>query len=684
MFNHQRLTLIAVSVLWLAGCKNEPPPPYSDPIDLSARDSVVRAQDDFFTYANGGWISKAVIPASQPAWGAIFSLSDQSLANMHEILDSLSKAPGLPKGTIEQQVADLYGSLMDSAGIESKGLEPLREDLARIDTIRDVPGILDEVAREYRDGNGELFAFYANADDKNSNMEMAHFDQGGLGLPNRDYYFKQDSSVRKVKDAYTQYVTTVISLAVPRETSTIHDGRTEAGDRAEAVLTAETALAKVSKSPVDLRDPNANYHKLAVKDLDKQGGLDWTGLLGKLGVKQDTILVGQPEFYTGLYKALNSLPLADWKDYLSFHLVDNYAAGLGHEIQDAQFAYSRLLSGQKEQRARWKRTCQLVDNLMGDALGQLYVRKFFPPEAKERMRLLVDNLQATYADHIQGLDWMSDSTKQKALVKLHAITKKIGYPDKWKDYSSVVISRDDALGNVRNCGKYEYNRNLNKIGKPVDRSEWYMTPPTVDAYYNPTANDINFPAGILQPPFFFKDGDDAVNYGAIGLVIGHEMTHGFDDQGRQYDADGNLKDWWSPEDAARFKQKANLVVRQYDGYVAVDTFHINGNLTLGENIADIGGLSLAYGAFKKTAEGKDTTRIDGLTPDQRFFMACAQVWRVKSRPESMRSQVLNNPHSTPQWRVDGPVSDLNAFYDAFAIQPSDKMYRPDSLRAHIW
>jgi putative endopeptidase len=521
-------------------------------------------------------------------------------------------------------------------------------------------------------------------------MEVAHFDQGGLGLPTRDYYFKQDSSIRKVKDAYKQYMTTLF-LLINQEHNMAQAGQKIEADQkaadqdAEQVLAAETALAKVSKSPVDLRDPNANYHKLTLKDLDKlTDGLDWKDLLEKLRVKQDTVLVGQPEFYTGMYKALKSLPLEDWKNYLAFHLVDNYVPALGNAFQDAQFAYAKLLSGQQQQKPRWKRASQLVDGLMGDALGQLYVRKYFPPEAKARMKELVDNLQATYADHIQGLDWMSDSTKRKALVKLHAITKKIGYPDKWKDYSSVTIGRDDALGNMRNCGKYEYQRNINKIGKPVDRSEWYMTPPTVDAYYNPTANDINFPAGILQPPFFFKDGDDAVNYGAIGLVIGHEMTHGFDDQGRQYDADGNLKNWWSAEDAVKFKQKANLVVRQYDNYVAVDTFHINGNLTLGENIADVGGLSLAYGAFKKTAQGKDTVRIDGLTPDQRFFMAFAQVWRAKTRPESMRSQVMSNPHSTPQWRVDGPVSNLNAFYDAYAIQPTDKMYRPDSLRAHIW
>ena len=673
MFTYSKQAALAGLLLCgLAACNSEPPPPYKDPIDLSGKDSLIRAQDDFFTYANGGWIKKTEIPASQSAWGAIFSLGDQSLANINEILDSLSKAPGLEKGSVEQKVADLYGSVMDSSGIESKGLTPLKGDLERIAAINNLPGLLDEVAKEYTDGNGEVFSFYVGPDDKNSRMNVAHFDQGGLGLPNRDYYFKQDSSVKKVKAAYTEYVTRVFTLLDPA-----HDS-VKASAKAEQVLSAETELAKVSKSPVDLRDPNANYHKVSIKEL----GLD--SLVGRLGFKQDTVLVGQPEFYTGMYKALKTLPLDAWKNYLTFHLVDTYTPALGHDIQDAAFAYSKLLSGQKEQRPRWKRASQLVDSQLGDALGQLYVKRFFPPAAKERMRQLVDNLQDAYADHIHNLDWMSDSTKQKALEKLHAITKKIGYPDKWKDYASVTISREDAVGNLKQCGAFEYHRSLNKIGKPVDRSEWFMTPPTVDAYYNPTTNDINFPAGILQPPFFFQDGDDAVNYGAIGLVIGHEMTHGFDDQGRQYDKDGNLKDWWSAEDAARFKQKANLVVQQYDGYLAVDTFHINGNLTLGENIADVGGLSIAYAAFKKTAQGRDTTKIDGLTPDQRFFMAYAQVWRVKTRAEAMRAQVLNNPHSTPQWRVDGPVSNLNAFYDAFGVQPTDKMYRPDSLRAHIW
>ena len=592
-------------------------------------------------------------------------------------MDSLSKLTGLTKGSPEQKVGDLYGSIMDSAGIEAKGLTPLNADLARIGRITDVTGIIDEVVKGYSEGNKTLFSFSAGADDKNSLQEVAHFDQGGLGLPNRDYYFKQDSSILNIKNAYQAYAAKIFTL--------IGDDSATAEKEAEAVMTAETALAKASKTPVELRDPEANYHKLTMPELDRlTPGLSWENLLVKLQVHEDSVLVGQPEFLAGMYKALNSLPLDAWKNYLRFHLVDNYEEVLDHHFVDARYAYTRSLTGQKEPLPRWKRASMLVDRNIGDALGQLYVKQYFPPEAKQRVDELVNNIVATLGEHIRNLDWMSDSTKQKALAKLNADTRKIGYPDKWKDYSSVDISRDSAVNNLRNCGRYAYQRDIAKIGKPVDRSEWFMTPPTVNAYYDPTENNINFPAGILQPPFFFKDGDDAVNYGAIGFVIGHEISHGFDDEGRQYDGDGNLKNWWSPEDMSRFKQKANLVVRQYNGYVVVDTFHLNGELTLGENLADVGGISIAYGAFKKTAQGKDTTRIDGLTPDERFFLAYAQVWRGKYRPQALKTQVLTNPHSTPQWRTDGPTSDLNAFYDTYHLVPGDKMYLPDSLRAHIW
>jgi putative endopeptidase len=671
-----RLAFFAFLILaGVSGCKPPAVPP--DSIDQTAEDSAVRPQKDFYTYANGGWIKRTTIPPSWGTWSGFQILLEQNLANLRGILDSVSKLPGLTRGTIEQQVGDLYSSIMDSAGIEARGLQPLKEHLARIGAIQNVQGILDEVALEQTQGITPLFSLHVDADDSNSNMNIAHFDQGGLGLPNRDYYFNQDSSVLKVKQGYQQYITRIFVLT--------GEARDQATKDALAVMRAEAALAQASKRPTDLRDPLANYHKFTVVQLNRlTPGWSWKEFLAKLRINADTVLMGQPQFYQGVYQALQKLPLNDWKAYLSFHLVNQFAVELSKSFQNAGFAYHSLLSGQKEMLARWKWASYTVDQRLGEALGQLYVQRYFPAAAKQRIAALVDSLQASFSDHIQGLDWMSDSTKQKALAKLHAITKKIGYPDKWKDYSSLSIGRDDIILNLINCGKFEYQRQVHKIGKPVDRSEWGMTPPTVNAYYNATTNDVNFPAGILQPPLFFKDGDDAVNYGAIGMFIGHELTHGFDDQGRLYDAAGNLKNWWTPEDSTRFVQKANLVVRQYNDYLAIDTFHVNGKLTLGENIADIGGLSIAYSAFKKTAQGKDSIRIDGLTPDQRFFMAFAQMWRTKSRPETERAQVLTDEHSTNQFRVNGPASDLNAFYDTYNIQPTDGMYRPDSLRPHIW
>jgi putative endopeptidase len=680
MSAYSRFCLIALatgSMAW-GSCKQASETPGVGLIDQSASDSSVRPQDDFFTYANGTWIKNTEIPASQSSWGAFVSLTEESLNNMHHILDSLSKESGLAKNTPAQRAADLYSSIMDSATIESKGLTPLKADFDRINAIKDVQGILDEVARQYTEGNGSLFSFAVGPDDKNSMEYVAQLGQGGMGLPSTDYYFKQDSSIKKIRDAYVAFITKafVIQGATP----------TDAFKRASAVLAAETELAKVSKDPIGLRDPEANYHKMTVNELDKlTPGINWMDMLTKLQINADTVLVRQPAFFTGLDKALKSVSLAQWKDYLTFQEISNYSGVLNHDVQDAAFDYAKLLSGQKVQRERWKRACAMVDGNLGDDLGQMYVKQFFPPEAKERIKQLVDNLQATYAERIQQLDWMSDSTKKKALVKLHAMAKKVGYPDKWKDYASVSIDKGDAVGNIRSCSMYEYNRMAKKVGQPVDRSEWFMTPPTVNAYYDPTANNINFPAGILRPPFFYVDGDDALNYGAIGMVIGHEMTHGFDDQGRLYDENGNLRSWWSPEDSARFVQKANLIVKQYDGYVAVDTFHIHGSLTLGENIADLGGITLAYAAFKKTAEGKDTTtKIDGLTSDQRFFRGFAQGWKIKVRPERLRFQTMTNPHSAPHWRVNGPLSNLEAFYQTYDVKPGDQMYRPDSLRAKIW
>ncbi len=645
-------------------------------LDQSGIDSAVRPQDDFFHYVNGGWIKKTEIPPSESSWGAGAILYQNTNQNLKNLLDSCAKL-NAAKGTNEQKVGDFYTSAMDSASIEKKGFSPVQADIQRIAAIQSLKDILHEISLEYNMGVTCLIGFYASQDDKNSDEMVVHFDQSGLGLPNKDYYTKKDSSTLRIRNAYVNYMTNVFTLA--------GDAPALAQQEAASVMKIENALANASKTPVELRDPEANYHKMSVTELEKKApNFNWTGLLNELGVKQDTVLVGQPAFYIAASSLLNSIPVNDWKNYLRFHFIDNYTPYLDSRFVNANFEMNKLLTGQKALQPRWKRMTALTDAQLGDALGQLYVEKYFPPEAKQRILELVNNLQQAYKERIEHLSWMSDSTKQKAIIKLNAITKKIGYPDKWKDYSSVEISKDDLIQNLKNTGHFIYQYNVNKIGKPVDRSEWFMTPPTIDAYYNPYTNDINFPAGILQPPFFYANGDDALNYGAIGVVIGHEMTHGFDDQGSLYDAKGNLKSWWLPADSANFRKKADLVVQQYNHSLVIDTLHINGELTQGENIADIGGVSIAYDAFKKTEEGQSDKKIGGLTPDERFFMAYAEIWRTKWRPERTRSFVMTNPHSTPQYRVNNPASDVPGFYAAFNVRPGDKMYMPDSLRAQVW
>jgi len=642
-----------------------------DPLDIASQDSSEKPQNNFYLFANGTWLNNTVIPPAQSSWGAFTTLRDSTTNRLHRILDSLSAITDAPKGSLAQQTGDLFVSAMDSVGIEQKGFLPVKAELDSISAIKNKTELLQEIAKEYAVNHSPFFSFHVNADDRNSLINAAHFDQGGLGLPSRDYYFNKDSNAINIRNTYIAYITKVFTL--------LGQQPAQAAATAKSVFELETSMAKVSKSPAALRDPIANYHKIKTADAPEV-----KKLLTVFGVSADTIIVGQPEFYKELNRLLTGTPLETLKSYLCFHVINDDAEYLSHDFADAKFNYDKLLTGQKQMRERWKRMTNMVDQQLGDNLGQIYVQKYFTAADKERISQLVDNILATFAERIQQLDWMSDSTKSKALLKLHAIVKKIGYPDKWKDYSSITITRNDIIANLRATANYSYKRDIAKINKPVDRSEWQMTPPTINAYYDPTQNNINFPAGILQPPFYFSNGDDAVNYGGIGLVIGHEITHGFDDQGRQYDADGNLKDWWSAEDAKRFKQRAMNIINQYNGYVAVDTFHLNGELTEGENIADNGGLSISYAAFKKTAQGKGDEKIDGFTPDQRFFLSHAQVWKIKTRKERLIMLTLTNEHSAPMWRVNGPASNMPAFYAAFQVQPTDSMYRPDSLRVKIW
>lgn len=670
------LVSAVIAIGMLTGCTGQSQ--NIQPLDLSGIDSTANPADNFFRYANGSWLEKTEIPASEAAWGSFYVVRDNALHNMKTILDSAANLKDPEKGSIEQQIGDLYISGMDSAAIEEAGLQPLQKNLDHIAAINSAQGVIDEVIREYKNGDGTLFRFHVDPDDKNSQIERAHFDQGGLGLPNRDYYFKDDEKSQQIRDAYQDYVAKILRLSGT-------DKRSATGD-AKAVIALETKLAKASKSPVELRDPEANYHLLSVSEFNQMTpSINWDKVVSAMELGVDTLQVGQPEFYKQISVLLESQPASVWKDYLRFHLVNGYANWLSSPFADAHFDfYNRLLNGQQEQQERWKRVSNLVNHTLGDALGQLYVERYFPPQAKEYMVGMVDNLQKTYRERIKELDWMSDSTKAKALEKLNAFVKKIAYPDEWEDYSAIDIDRASLIQNLEHIGQWQYQDMINKLGKPVDRKEWGMTAPTVNAYYNPSFNEIVFPAGILQPPFYYQGADDAVNYGAIGAVIGHEMTHGFDDQGSQYDKYGNLQSWWTQKDRKQFEELTQQVVDQYDSYTVLDSVHVNGKLTLGENIADIGGLAIAHAAFQKTEQAKSGKKINGLTPEQRFFMAYAQVWRIKNTPERLLWRISNDPHSPEQYRVIGPTSNMPDFYQAYDVQPGDSMYRADSVRVSIW
>jgi len=675
--------LFALPVVIAAGCKQpktstEPDAPKRTVFfDKSGMDTSVKPGDNFFLYANGKWIKDTQIPPSENSWGLGNILYNDNQKHLHSILEDASVNDN-PTGSKEQKVADLYKSGMDTAAIEKLGYEPVKPLLAKIDVVKDYKDLVSLAASGFKDGDGFLFGFYVSPDDKISTKNVAHFDQTGLTLPEKSYYFNTDSASKKIRDEYVKYIAKLFTL-------TGIDAKM-AASKADGILKLETAIAAAHLSPVELRDPQKNYNKFAVGDFKKlMPDLDLTGSFQLMGLKTDTVLVGQPRYYKALDSLLKNQPIAAWKDKAYFGALDGAATALSKKFVSAHFEfYGKTLNGQKKQKERWKTIVAKVDDGLGELLGQLYVQKYFTPEAKQRMLALVNNLQNTYRDRIVKLDWMSPETKKSAIEKLNALTKKIGYPDKWKTYDDVEINKETYYANLQSIAKHNYNEQIKKVNKQVDRSEWDMTPPTVNAGYNPTFNEITFPAGILQYPFFDNDADDAINYGAIGLVIGHEITHGFDDQGRQYDKDGNLKDWWTKEDADKFKSKVQVMINQYNGFTVLNNVHVNGSLTQGENLADIGGLAIAYQAFKNTPQGKSDKKIDGFTPDQRFFLSCAQVWRSKLSDELTRMLINVDPHSPGMYRVIGPVSNMPEFYKAFNIKPGDKMYREEKDRVKVW
>lgn len=646
--------------------------------DKTGMDTTVSPGENFFLYANGNWIKNTEMPASETRWGSFNILADNNVKRLHAILEDVSSKTN-PTGSNAQKVGDLYKSGMDTVTIDKLGYGPIKPELAKIAAVTNYKQLVQLAADGFKTGDGLLFGFYIAPDARESDKNAAQLAQAEIGLPNRDYYFKTDSASVNIRAEYVKYIAKLFTL-------TGVDAAT-ADKKAAAILKLETDIAQSHLSPVELRDPVKNYNKYSLGEFQKQvPDIDLTDVFTRVGVKVDTLIVGQPAYYKTLDELLKNTPIAVWKDKVAFDEISGAASLLSKPFRDESFYFnSTVLNGQKQQKERWKLMSSMIDGSLGELLGQLYAEKYFTPQAKKRMLDLVNNLQAVYRERIQKLDWMSDATKQKALAKLDAFTKKIGYPDKWKTYDDVTINKATYYANEVSIAKHDFKRMINKLGKPVDRTEWGMTPPTVNAYYNPSYNEIVFPAGILQFPFFDENADDAINYGGIGMVIGHEMTHGFDDQGRQFDKNGNLSDWWTSEDATKFKAKVQVMIDQYDGFkVLGGSMHVNGHLTQGENLADNGGIAIAYEAFKRTPEGQSDVKIDGFTPDQRFFLSVAQIWRSKIRDEALRYRINNDPHSPSEFRVNGPVSNTPAFYKAFDIKPGDKMYRPDSLRVKVW
>ena len=677
-----RLTVLAFAALGiLGGCsqhnedKKEIKP---DVVEVNV-DSTVKPGNDFFLFANGKWIKENPIPAEQSSWGIGNLVIEENLKRLREISEKAA-ANNAAKGSNDQKIGDFWHCAMDSASIESNGIRPLTALLQKIDAIKDINGLVETSAELKTFGSSTLFSDWVAQDPKKSDLMAYTLWQGGLGLPEREYYFKPDSSTTAIRNAYVIHITRVLTLAgVDTAKSKI---------AADNILKMETGLARSSRKLEDLRDPYSNYNKMAITDLGKMApAINWAAYLPAIGVKSvDSVIVGQPEFFKSLNQTLNQTSLETWKLYLKYNLLNDLSAALPDAFVNEAFNFQKLFSGAKAQKPRWKRAISMEENAMGELLGQLYVKEFFNETAKKRYTDLVESIRTALKDRITNLTWMTDSTKQKAYAKLAAITAKVGYPNKWKDFSALEIGKESFVQNVMNANKFWHNYEYNKLGKPVDREEWDMYPQTYNAYYNPSNNEIVLPAGIFTVPGYRDEElDDAVVFGYAGAsTIGHEITHGFDDEGRQYDAQGNLKNWWTKADEDAFKKRADVMVKQFDAYEPVPGYHINGKATLGENIADLGGILLGIEAFKKTDQFKKNEKIAGFTPMQRFFLGYSLGWLGNIRVELLKNRLLTDVHSPAKYRVNGPFADVDEFYSNFGVLPTDSMYIPDSLRVHIW
>ncbi len=645
-------------------------------IDVAAIDKSVSPKTDFYQYANGTWLKNNPVPADQPRWGSFDVLADANNKKIKMMVEEAAADKGAEMGTPRQKLRDFYNTAMDTVAIESQGITLLKEQFYLIDKISNKQQLIETIATMHKSGFGGVFNFYVYRDIKKSDENICYFSQGGLGLPDRDYYTKTDDKSVKIREEYLKHVSKMLSMS----------GDKNPDVNAKKVMAIETIFAKASKSRVDLRDDEKNYNRYDFgKLIALTPSIDWNTYLTITGATTKfPMSMNQPEFYQRLNTMFDSLSVDDWKAYLNWHLIHESAPYLSSNFINENFSfYGTILSGTKVMRPRWKRVLNACDEAIGEVVGKVYVDKYFSESSKIRVKKMVDNLLAAYKVRIQNLDWMSPETKLKALEKLSMFNTKLGYPDKWKDYSKLEIKTDGYIANMIRSSVFDYNRMIAKLGQPVDKSEWQMLPHQVNAYYEPTLNEIVFPAAIMQPPFFYPDADDAVNYGAIGAVIGHEITHGFDDQGSKYDGKGNLSDWWTDLDRSKFDAKSKVLIEEFNAYEALPGLKVNGELTIGENIADLGGITTSLAAYHLSLGGKPAQVIDGFTGDQRYFLAFAQVWRGSFKDEYLRNMVLTNEHSPGNFRAY-TVTNLTEFYQAFDVKPGDKMYREEAIRAKIW
>jgi len=648
-------------------------------VDLTILDKTCKPCEDFYHYASGEWLAKNPVPAAYPSWGRFNELAERNRELLHQILEGAAANTKASAGSNEQKIGDFYASCMDEKQINAAGAKALETEFGQINSIRSPGQLQAEIARLQGLGVGALFEFGSTQDEKNSSQVIGGADQGGLGLPDRDYYTKTDDKSKEIRQQYEEHVAKMLTLA--------GDDAAKASADAKAIVELETKLAEASLTRVERRDPEKTYHKMNRSELRAlTPNWSWEDYFQEIGYTNiDSVDVSAPKFFETMSQALKGANLDTWKIYLRWHLVNSAAPYLSDAFVDENFNFNgRVLQGTKELLPRWKRCVTATDHQLGEALGQIYAQKYFPPEAKARALEMVNHLTEALRDDLKTLAWMGPATKKQAFAKLAAFTRKIGYPDKWRDYSAYTVDRGPYALNQMRGSQFEFKRSLNKIGKPVDRTEWGMSPPTVNAYYDSEMNEIVFPAGILQPPFFDPNADDASNYGAMGAVIGHEMTHGFDDQGRKFDAQGNMRDWWTPEDEKNFNERAACVEKQFDSYVVQDDMHENGKLVLGESIADLGGLNLAYRALQKAEKGKKPALVGGLTADQRFYLSYAQIWASNDRPEFERLMTNTNPHPLARFRAIAAPSNMPEFARAFDCKEGDTMARPTAIRCQIW